>query len=205
MAAVRRISVSSSGRTGHRRREHASLHQRQRPVRRVPVAGDQSRQWRHERSARRLPARPRCRRQRDLRPVGADRSGVDRARERELSPVRTTPPLQAIGGDSVDPAISGDGRYVAFHSAGDESGGWRHLRILGRVRARSADPDDPARQHERQLRVRRQSQPKRHHQPRRPLSWRSNRSPTTSRGGARSRSRRCSTSSCTIATSTRTA
>ena len=32
------------------------------------------------------------------------------------SPLRTTPPLQAIGGDSVDPAISGDGRFVAFHS-----------------------------------------------------------------------------------------
>ncbi len=33
------------------------------------------------------------------------------------SPGRTTPPGQAIGGDSGDPAISGDGRFVTFHSA----------------------------------------------------------------------------------------
>lgn len=32
------------------------------------------------------------------------------------SPGRTTPPAQAIGGDSGDPAISGNGRYVSFAS-----------------------------------------------------------------------------------------
>ena len=65
-------------RPGARRREHQPGDQRQRPLRRLPVAGDQPGAGRHQRLDGRLRPRPRRRRQRHLR---RGRQGRDRARQ----------------------------------------------------------------------------------------------------------------------------
>ena len=49
-------------------------------------------------------------------------------------------------GGSCRPAISADGRCVAFYVPGQQPGGRRHERRRGRVRARPADGDDDARE-----------------------------------------------------------
>ena len=65
-------------RPGARRREHQPGDQRQRPLRRLPVAGDQPGAGRHQRPDGRLRPRPRRRRQRHLRRGG---QGPHRARQ----------------------------------------------------------------------------------------------------------------------------
>ena len=59
-------------------------------------------------------ARSRRRRRRHLR---RGRQGLDRARRHRDLLRAACVPAQALGGDSGDPAISGNGRYIAFQSA----------------------------------------------------------------------------------------
>ena len=102
-------------RPGARRREHQPGDQRQRPLRRLPVAGDQPGAGRHQRPEGHLRPRPRRRRQRRLRRAGED---PHRARQPRPDCIGATAVLgNPLGGDSSDPAISGNGRYVAFQSA----------------------------------------------------------------------------------------
>ena len=79
-------------RPGARRREHQPGDQRQRPLRRLPVAGDQPGAGRHQRPDGHLRPRPRRRRQRHLRRGG---QGPHRARQPRPEPRRGPGPHQA--------------------------------------------------------------------------------------------------------------
>ena len=94
-------------RPGDRRRQHQRLDQRQRPLRRLPVGRNQPR------------GRRRQRRRRRLRPRSAARADASR-QHRDRRHV-------GVGGTSLRPVISQNGRFVAFDSAavltaGDSNG-----------------------------------------------------------------------------------
>ena len=81
-------------RAGPRRREHQPGDQRQRPLHRVPIVGQQPGRRRHQRLCRRLPARSRRRRRRHLRRSGC-RQHRARQHRRVLRRVRGRPRASA--------------------------------------------------------------------------------------------------------------